>query len=87
MATRNPIDGVRIAAPETAALNSSAKIDVSVDADGAPIDAIVPIRVRIFDPAGIEAEFSGYHAAVAGQLTLTIDFAPNDREGMWEIHA
>ena len=57
----------------------------SVNANGNPVDAVVPVRVRIFDPAGIEAEFSGHHAAVSGKLDLTLDFAGNDREGVWEI--
>ena len=85
MVTADPIDGVTVTAPKSATTGSAAEVNVSVNAGGKPIDAVVPVRVRIFDPAGIEAEFSGYNAAVAGQLDLTLDFAPNDREGMWEI--
>ena len=85
MVTDKPIDAVTVNAPDTAQPNTSADIKIAVNAAGAPIDAVIPVRVRIFDPAGSEAEFSGYYAAVGGKLDITLDFAPNDREGVWEI--
>ncbi len=85
MVTEKPIDGVTVSVPETAKPNTSASVKIAVNAAGKPIDAVIPVRVRIFDPAGSEAEFSGYYAAVGGKLDINLDFAPNDREGVWEI--
>jgi len=85
MITEKPVDAVTVTAPKAATRNSSAAVKIAVNAAGNPVDAVVPVRVRIFDPAGIEAEFSGYYAAVAGKLDIEFDFAPNDRMGVWEI--
>lgn len=85
MVTNEPIKDIAVTAPKAVAPGSTAKAKISVNAADKPIDAVVPVRVRIFDPAGIEGEFSGHYAAVGGQLELTLDFAPNDRLGIWEI--
>ena len=47
--------------------------------------AINAVRVDILDPAGAQAEGSGYYGTEHGQLTLTLDLAPNDRRGLWQI--
>ncbi len=49
--------------------------------------AVYPMEVRIFDPDGREAEFSGYYGAVNGELYVPFSFAPNDTPGVWRIRA
>ena len=46
---------------------------------------MLPLRVELRDPDGRLAEFSGYHAAVAGRLDLTFDLARNDLPGAWHL--
>jgi hypothetical protein len=46
---------------------------------------VVPVRVEIRDPAGSDAEWSGYYGAKDGQLELRLDIASNDRVGLWLI--
>jgi uncharacterized protein YfaS (alpha-2-macroglobulin family) len=46
---------------------------------------VLPLRVELRDPDGRLAEYSGYHAALAGQLDLTFDVARNDLTGAWHL--
>ncbi len=54
--------------------------------DASP-DAVIPIAVDIVDPEGRQAEFSGYYGAIAGNLKITLTFAPNDLPGKWTVNA
>ena len=86
MVTRQAIEDVHIAAPAKA--SSGQQIDVTmsvVDAQGEPIDAVVPLEVAITDADGRAAEYSGYWAAVGGKVTMPLDIAPNDPPGVWQI--
>jgi len=47
--------------------------------------AVVPIELAIRDSEGRLAEFSGYHAAVAGRLDVPLEIAPNDCCGVWQV--
>ncbi len=86
MITERPISNVAINAPEQAAPGESMTVEVAVLADnGAPIDAVVPVEVRLLDPHGRAAEFSGYYGAKDGQLSITFDLAENDVPGLWSI--
>ncbi len=85
MVTPRPITDVDVDAPQQAAVGEKVRIAVAVTDGRAPVDAIVPVQVRISDPEGIASEFSGYHAAVGGRLTIDFDFAPNDRVGVWQV--
>lgn len=86
MVTDEAVAGVRIAAAETAACGGSLEVAAEVvDGAGRPLAAVVPVRVDIRDPAGAEAEWSGYYGAKDGRLTLRLDFAANDRPGVWQI--
>jgi len=38
------------------------------DAQGRPLEAVVPLDVRIIDPEGRAAEFSGHYGAPGGEL-------------------
>ncbi|MEX2578836.1 MAG: LamG-like jellyroll fold domain-containing protein [Verrucomicrobiales bacterium] len=86
MVTERPVERVAIAAPEQAAPGESIEVRVGVtDGEGDPIDAVVPLEVRISDPEGVAAEGSGHYGAAAGELVLPLDFAPNDKPGLWEL--
>ena len=82
------IDRVKIQAPETAARGTAAKLLIEVaDAEGKPIEATVPVKVEVRDSEGRLAEFSGFQRAVDGRLEITLDIAPNDPMGVWQIEA
>lgn len=87
MVTERQIRAVTVDAPEKAAGTDAIAIDVAVTDGSRPIDAVVPVRIQILDPEGVESEFSGYYAATDGQVIITFDFAQNDRTGTWEIRA
>ncbi|HRD05669.1 MAG TPA: hypothetical protein PK942_13195, partial [Verrucomicrobiota bacterium] len=88
MVTAAAIAGVRIEAPRQAVAGQSIPCGISVvDADGQPLNAVVPLQVEISDPAGAEAEWSGFHGARDGRLQLHLAIAPNDRPGLWRIYA
>ena len=87
MVTERPIRAVDVGAPKTARRGDRVTVNIAVTDGDKQLDAVVPVQVRISDPEGIEAEFSGYYAAIEGALTINYDFAPNDRAGIWEIRA
>ena len=88
MVTAAAIAGVRIEAPRQAVAGQSIPCGISVvDADGQALNAVVPLQVEISDPAGAEAEWSGFHGARDGRLQLHLAIAPNDRPGLWRIYA
>ena len=86
MVTERPIQAIDVRAPANAKLGQSIAVEIAVTDGERPIDAVVPVDVRITDPEGVAGEFSGYYGAAAGRLTVPIDFAPNDRLGVWQIH-
>jgi uncharacterized protein YfaS (alpha-2-macroglobulin family) len=49
------------------------------------MDAILPVKVDILDPDGRPAEFNGFYGAADGILAITLDIAPNDVQGTWEV--
>jgi len=83
-----PIQAVKLQLPKQAARGQHAAISVTVaDADGKPVEAIVPVQLTIRDAEGREAELSGSYAAVDGRLAVTLDIAPNDPFGVWTVEA
>ncbi|MCS6862485.1 MAG: hypothetical protein NZT92_19455, partial [Abditibacteriales bacterium] len=85
--TERAIAGVRVDAPLTARRGEAISVKIAVvDDQGKPLDAIVPVRVEILDPAGRAAEFSGYYGAKDGQLEIRWDVAKNDAPGLWRVH-
>jgi len=60
---------------------------VVTDREGNPVDAVIPLELRILDPDGRRTEFSGFHAAPGGVLDLRLAFAANDVPGVWTIEA
>ncbi|MCK5805816.1 MAG: hypothetical protein KAI66_23495 [Lentisphaeria bacterium] len=88
MITARPVDAVRIETPASAERGKQLVVDVSVvDDAGEPIDAVVPVRVELLDPQNRPAEFSGFHAAVGGKMTVRFDVARNDLRGKWTVVA
>lgn len=86
MITERPIAKVTVSGPSEAARSAGVPVTVTVTDDaGRPLDAVVPLRVEVTDAQGNAAEHSGWHAAPAGQLTLTLDLAPNDAPGTWTL--
>ena len=86
LVTDEKIEGVRIQAAEAAKRGEALAVQARVvDAKGRPVDAVVPVSVEVLDPSGAAAEWSGYYGAKDGQLALTLDLAPNDRTGLWQL--
>jgi hypothetical protein len=86
MVTDRAIDQVRITAPERAEPGGAVGIEIAVvDADGRPLDAVVPVRVDLRDPHGRAAESTGFYGAKDGQLLIRADLATNDTPGLWRI--
>ena len=86
MVTDAAIGGITIEAPAAAKRGGSVACGVSVvDDGGRPLVAVVPVQVRILDPAGCEAEWSGFYGARDGRLELKLDLAKNDRLGLWQV--
>lgn len=85
--TERAITGVRVEAPTSARRGEAVRLKIAiVDEQGKAIDAIVPVRVDILDPAGRAAEFSGYYGAKDGQVEIRWDVAKNDAPGLWCVH-
>lgn len=83
-----PIQHCRITAPEAAARGQSARCTIEVlDDRGQPVPAVVPLQVSVYDAETRLAEFSGYYAAKDGKAEITLQIAPNDPVGMWQIEA
>jgi len=86
LVTDQPIADVKLTVPSEAQPGAALAIGIAVvDEAGQPIEAIVPVRVDLLDPDGRPAEYSGYWAAVDGQLTITANLAPNDARGLWRV--
>lgn len=86
LVTERPLEAVAIRAPEEIERGNTGRIEIAVtDGQGKPVDAVVPLEVRITDPHGRPGEYSGYHATEQGTLTLTLDLASNDTQGTWTI--
>jgi len=79
---------VAITAPSSVVRGSTAEVTFQVHAeDGTLPNAVIPMKITILDAEGKEAEFSGFHAAVKGEVTLRLEPAPNETPGTWQIIA
>jgi hypothetical protein len=86
LVTDRAIDRVVLTHPDQVTRGAKAKLSVAVvDAQGEPIDAVLPIQVEIRDAEGQLAEFSGYYAAIDGHLRMDLDIATNDPFGAWTV--
>lgn len=83
-----PIHTATLACPDLVDRGAKAVCQLKiVDAEGKPIQAVVPVQWTIRDAETRVAEHSGYHAAVGGELAVTIDIATNDPPGVWQVEA
>lgn len=86
LVTNQPIASVKAQHAEEVQRGQPLPVKIQVlDAQGKPLDAVVPLDIRINDPDGREAEYSGSYGAANGQLELKLDIARNDTPGLWEI--
>lgn len=86
MITPKPLLNLELNAPPQAGKGQRAEIQITLTTtQDAPLDAVVPLEIRIHDANGRPAEGSGHHAATEGKLTLPLDIAPNEDTGTWQI--
>jgi hypothetical protein len=86
MITPRPIASVTVHGPRQARRGSRLDLRMCVvDPDGNPVPAIVPLRVEVRDPDLREAEGTGWYGARDGTMSLSLDIAPNDTPGPWEV--
>ncbi|NLO05821.1 MAG: LamG domain-containing protein [candidate division WS1 bacterium] len=86
MVTERPIASIRLTAPQETTSGSRVTIAAEIlDDAGERIDAVVPVRVDLLDPAGHAAEFSGWYGATGGGVEVNADLAINDMPGLWQI--
>lgn len=82
------ITGLAVAMAPEVRRGQTLEIGLKVNgAEGARINAVVPVSLDVTDPEGRAAEFSGFYGARDGQLTVALDIASNDRPGTWNIRA
>ena len=88
LVTALPIAKVAVKAPAKATRGTDFAVSINVlGGNGRNMDAVIPMAITIKDPSGNVAEFSGYHAAIDGKLTLNLNVATNDMSGVWSIEA
>ncbi len=79
MVTEERISEVRVAAESYSRLGGSFDVRVTVaDGRGEAIDVVVPLEIKILNPAGKKMEFSGYYGAKDGVVEISYDAASND---------
>jgi hypothetical protein len=88
LVTSRPIEGLQLQVPDSIQRGKSAACSIAVvDAEGKPIDAVVPLEVTIRDARSAAAEFSGFYGAADGRVEIPLDIAQNDPAGVWTIEA
>jgi hypothetical protein len=93
MRTKTVITGIGLQAPTSAKRDTEIPVSFHVSTmptapnKPAPIQAVVPLKLTILDADGEPAEFSGYHAAVNGELKLNLSIPSNEKPGQWTITA
>lgn len=81
------IKDVLVRCPPEARRGDNVSIELAViGEDGQPIKAVVPVEVKIMDPASRLAEGSGFYGAAGGKISLAWDVAPNDAPGEWTVN-
>jgi hypothetical protein len=86
MVTPKPLLRLDIDVPATATRGNVATISATITAtDTTPVSAILPLHVSIQDANGVDAEGCGYYAAEKGKLSVSLDLAPNEDAGAWQI--
>ncbi len=88
LAIPQSIDRVSITGETSLSREENTSVTVEVqDLYRKPVEAVIPLELKITDASGRIAEFSGYYAAVDGRLKVELDIAKNDPPGVWTIEA
>ena len=88
LVTDSPIAKIAVKAPEKATRGTDFAVTFDVlGGNGRNMDAVIPMSITVKDPSGNVGEFSGYHAAIDGKLTLNLNVATNDASGIWTVEA
>ena len=86
LAMPQKIAKVTVDAPTETTLDKTLELTIQVlDARNKPVDAILPIEIRIHAPDDSEIVGSGYYAVTDGYKKLTILPSCNDAPGEWKI--
>ena len=86
MAVEKPISKASVTGADEISRGAQWTGEVQIlDSDEKPVNAVIPVHVEVFDAEGRLSEFSGYHTAIEGRLTVTLDIASNDQQGVWEM--
>jgi hypothetical protein len=86
--TNQEIGALEITAPPSAKAGSTLPLNFQLqDTANKPMRGVWPIKIEILDPAGREAEWSGFYGAQNGNVKINWDVAPNDISGVWTIRA
>ncbi len=85
-AVPEPIEGVKIDAPSSAAAGKPVSLKVSVlGKSGQTIRGVLPLQVRVLDPLGRRTEWDRYTATREGVCTISFIPAINDAAGRWLV--
>ena len=86
MVTEQAIETVEVLVPQKVERGQQASLTIRVlDKNGSPVSAVIPVELEITDSQGQTAEPTGFYAARNGVLHISMDFAPNDAPGEWQI--
>lgn len=86
MVTPKPLLGIQLEVPESATVDNEAKIMAKITTtQDTPTKAVIPVRVDVRDANGKLAEGSGFYAAENGIAELSLNLAPNEDPGTWEV--
>jgi hypothetical protein len=86
MVTPKPLLALQLDVPESATVGNAAKIMTKITTtQDTPTKAVIPVRVDVRDANGKLTEGSGFYAAENGIAELSLNLAPNEDPGTWEI--
>jgi uncharacterized protein YfaS (alpha-2-macroglobulin family) len=83
---RNHCSGFNLKRPNLPRLGNVAKVSARITTtQDTPTKAVIPVRVDVHDANGTLTEGSGFYAAENGIVELSLNLAPNEDPGSWEI--
>jgi hypothetical protein len=86
LVTDKAAGALQVSVAGSAARGGSTPVTIQLsDNTGKPLQAVVPMEVSIRDPQNRLAEKSGFYGAANGKLSITLELAPNDLPGKWQI--
>ena len=86
MMTPRPLLNLNLDVPERASTGGTLRITASLATSrGAPLEAAIPIHVRICDANGRDVEGTGFYGATEGGLVVEVPVASNENTGSWNV--